>query len=108
MHRVRMLQHHKITPYLVFDGGPLPAKRGTESDRAAHRAQNLARGQALAARGQKAAARDCFCKCVDITPQMAFQLIKVRHVSLRFLCYTNFSVGIEGGRNSVCGGTLRS
>jgi exonuclease-1 len=33
MHRVRMMQHHGITPYMVFDGGPLPAKRGTEKDR---------------------------------------------------------------------------
>lgn len=78
MHRVRMLRHHKITPYLVFDGGPLPAKRGTEVDRAARRAEHLSRGLALAARGQHSAARECFCKCVDVTPQMAFQFIKVR------------------------------
>jgi exonuclease-1 len=29
-----MLRHHGVTPFLVFDGGPLPAKRGTEVDRA--------------------------------------------------------------------------
>lgn len=34
MHRVRMLKHHGITPYIVFDGGPLPAKKGTEDKRA--------------------------------------------------------------------------
>jgi hypothetical protein len=34
MHRVRMLRHHGVTPLMVFDGGPLPAKRGTEVDRA--------------------------------------------------------------------------
>jgi exonuclease-1 len=34
MFRVRMLLHHKITPFIVFDGGPLPAKRGTEDSRA--------------------------------------------------------------------------
>lgn len=78
MHRVRMLRHHRITPYLVFDGGALPAKKGTEVERAARRADQLARGHALAARGQHAAARECFCKCIDVTPQMAFQLIKVR------------------------------
>jgi len=34
MHRVRMLRHFGITPYIVFDGGPLPAKKGTEESRA--------------------------------------------------------------------------
>lgn len=29
-----MLRHHGVTPLMVFDGGPLPAKRGTEVDRA--------------------------------------------------------------------------
>jgi 5'-3' exonuclease len=33
MHRVRLLQYHKITPYVVFDGGLLPAKKGTEVER---------------------------------------------------------------------------
>jgi exonuclease-1 len=42
MHRVRMLRHHGITPYVVFDGGPLPAKRGTEQDRKEYVKMNLA------------------------------------------------------------------
>jgi len=33
MYRVRMLRYHGITPFVVFDGGPLPAKRGTEESR---------------------------------------------------------------------------
>jgi exonuclease-1 len=80
MHRVRLLRHHGITPYIVFDGGPLPAKQGTEESRATKRAENLARGKALAAQGQHARARECFCKCVDVTPQMAFQFIKVSSI----------------------------
>lgn len=34
MYRVRMLRHYGVEPYVVFDGGPLPAKRGTEDSRA--------------------------------------------------------------------------
>lgn len=34
MYRVRLLKHHGITPFIVFDGGPLPAKKGTEVSRA--------------------------------------------------------------------------
>lgn len=33
LHRVRMMRHYGVKPYLVFDGGPLPAKKGTESER---------------------------------------------------------------------------
>ncbi|KDR79971.1 hypothetical protein GALMADRAFT_62406 [Galerina marginata CBS 339.88] len=76
MHRVRLLRHHKIEPYIVFDGGPLPAKKGTESERKQKREENLARGKAFIAQGKHSQARDCFIKCVDVTPQMAFQLIK--------------------------------
>ncbi|KAF9500687.1 PIN domain-like protein [Pleurotus eryngii] len=76
MHRVRLLRHHGIEPYVVFDGGPLPAKRGTESERKQRREENLARGHALAAQGKHSQARDYYVKCVDVTPQMAYQLIK--------------------------------
>jgi exonuclease-1 len=94
MHRVRLLQHHGITPYIVFDGGPLPAKKGTENHRAKFalcplstmnqsdsrhrsRAENLAKALALESQGRLKDARDCYTKCVDITPEMAYQLIKV-------------------------------
>ncbi|KAL5641056.1 hypothetical protein ACGC1H_001508 [Rhizoctonia solani] len=76
MHRVRMLRHHGITPYVVFDGGPLPAKRGTEKDREEKRAKNLAQAQILEAQGRGNEAYEYFKKCVDITPQMAYQVIK--------------------------------
>ena len=82
MHRVRLLRHHGIQPYLVFDGGPLPAKQGTEAERKKRREENLARANALAAQNKHSQARDYYVKCVDVTPQMAYQFIKVRTVVL--------------------------
>lgn len=38
-HRIRMLKHYGVRPYVVFDGGPLPSKAGTEAERAAYVAQ---------------------------------------------------------------------
>ncbi|KAF7351375.1 Exodeoxyribonuclease 1 [Mycena sanguinolenta] len=76
MHRVRLLRHHRIEPYIVFDGGPLPAKKGTEVDRHAKRAEHLALGNALAAQGKTSQAREHYVKSIDVTPQMAFQFIK--------------------------------
>lgn len=80
MHRVRLLRHHHIEPYIVFDGGPLPAKKGTESDRKLKREENLARANALAVQGRHGQAREYYVKCVDVTPQMAFQFIKVSDI----------------------------
>ncbi|KAJ1037206.1 hypothetical protein NDA14_005283 [Ustilago hordei] len=41
------------------------------------RSENLARAQQLEAEGNLQQARDLYAKCVDITPEMAYQLIKV-------------------------------
>ncbi|KAK4704526.1 exonuclease 1, partial [Phenoliferia sp. Uapishka_3] len=76
MHRVRMLKHFGITPFIVFDGGLLPSKMGTEGDREKKRSDALKKGNAFLAEGQKGLARDCFVKGVDVTPEMAYQLIK--------------------------------
>ncbi|KAJ3783490.1 PIN domain-like protein [Lentinula aff. detonsa] len=76
MEKVRLLRHYGIKPYVVFDGGPLPAKKGTEVSRKRRRDEQLARGNLLASQGKRSQARDCYLKCIDVTPQMAFQLIK--------------------------------
>ncbi|KIJ54683.1 hypothetical protein M422DRAFT_58127 [Sphaerobolus stellatus SS14] len=76
MHRMRLLQHYGIKPYLVFDGGPLPAKKGTEVERKRKRDQNLELANSLAKQGKHSQAREHYVKCVDVTPQMAFQVIK--------------------------------
>ncbi|KAF9078713.1 PIN domain-like protein [Rhodocollybia butyracea] len=76
MEKVRLLRHHGIEPYIVFDGGPLPAKKGTEVERKRKRDEQLSRGNLLAAQGKHPQARDCYLKAVDVTPQMAFQFIK--------------------------------
>ncbi|KAM0787688.1 hypothetical protein ACM66B_003750 [Microbotryomycetes sp. NB124-2] len=76
MHRVRMLRHFGVEPYLVFDGAYLPSKSGTEDDRGRRRAEALARATSLVAEGKSSLARDAFVKAVDVTPEMAYQLIK--------------------------------
>ncbi len=82
MRCVKLLRYHKIQPYIVFDGGPLPAKLGTESERKKKREEYLDLAKQLTSRGQHSQARDYYVKCVDVTPQMAYQLIKVRSNTL--------------------------
>jgi exonuclease-1 len=33
MLKIDLLLEHDVKPYLVFDGGPLPMKQGTEAER---------------------------------------------------------------------------
>ena len=48
------------------------------TERKKRREENLSRANALAAQGKHSQAREYYVKCVDVTPQMAYQLIKVR------------------------------
>jgi hypothetical protein len=44
MHYVNLLRHNDITPFIVFDGAPLPMKRLTNERRRADRQAALDRG----------------------------------------------------------------
>ncbi|KAK9763494.1 Rad2 nuclease, variant 2 [Basidiobolus ranarum] len=76
MHRVRMLLHYKVKPFVVFDGGPLPSKGGTEESRESARKENKKKALEFMKSGQHAKASECFQKCVDITPEMAKKFIE--------------------------------
>lgn len=75
MHRVRMLQHFNVTPYIVFDGDYLPSKAATEADRAKRREESKKAGFELLKAGKASQAYLEFQKAVDVTPEMARQLI---------------------------------
>ena len=70
-----MLVHFGVKPYLVFDGDYLPSKSGTERDRAAKRRESRNAGLELLRMGKTAAAQMELQKGVDVTPEMARQLI---------------------------------
>ncbi|KAI9034484.1 PIN domain-like protein [Hyaloraphidium curvatum] len=75
LEQVRRLQSFGIVPYLVFDGGPLPAKRATEAERRLRREEARAKGMELWHAGQRDRAFEHFAASVDVSPAMAFQLI---------------------------------
>ncbi|KAF2148901.1 PIN domain-like protein [Myriangium duriaei CBS 260.36] len=75
MHRVRMLIHFGIQPFLVFDGDYLPSKKGTEKDRAAKRREAKTAGLELLRMGRTAQAYQELQKGIDVTPEMAKQLM---------------------------------
>lgn len=73
---VDMLLSHGVKPVLVFDGRNLPSKQEVEKARRERRQANLQKGKQLLREGKVAEARECFTRCVNVTPAMAHQVIK--------------------------------
>uniref|UniRef100_A0A8C6UG78 Exonuclease 1 n=1 Tax=Neogobius melanostomus TaxID=47308 RepID=A0A8C6UG78_9GOBI len=73
---VDMLLNFGVKPILVFDGRNLPSKREVEKSRRERREVNLQKGKQLLRDGKVSEARECFHRCVNITPAMAHNLIK--------------------------------
>ncbi|KAH7322869.1 PIN domain-like protein [Stachybotrys elegans] len=76
MHRVKMLKHFGVTPYMVFDGDYLPSKAATEDSRAQSREKRRKEAMDLLKAGKPTQATQQFQKCIDITPEMAAALIQ--------------------------------
>lgn len=76
LHRVRMLIHFGVKPYLVFDGDYLPSKAHTEKDRASRRKESKRLGLELLRMGRSSQAHLELQKAVDVTPAMARELIE--------------------------------
>jgi exonuclease-1 len=70
-----MLQHFGVIPYLIFDGDYLPSKAATEADRSKRREESKTAGYELENAGKPQQAYLEFQKAVDVTPEMARQLI---------------------------------
>lgn len=76
MKRIHVLLSNGVTPLVVLDGDQISAKYGTEENRGCRRRANLEKGRSLLAAGERQAATQFFNKAVDVTPGMAWQLIK--------------------------------
>ncbi|KAI9008180.1 PIN domain-like protein [Gaertneriomyces semiglobifer] len=77
MRQVRLLTAHDVRPILVFDGGSLSMKSGTETQRRKRREDSLRKAHSCLQNGQKTKANEYFQQCVNVTPHMAYELIKV-------------------------------
>ena len=71
-----MLIHFGVIPYLVFDGDYLPSKAATEIERAKRREESKKKGLELYRLNKPSQAHLELQKAVDVTPEMALQLIE--------------------------------
>ena len=86
MHRVRMLQHFGVIPFLIFDGDYLPSKAATETDREKRREASRKAGLELLNAGKTAQAHLELQEAVDVTPEMARQLIdELRKTNVQYI-----------------------
>lgn len=81
-----MLQHFGVKPFLIFDGDYLPSKAATEADRARRREESKKAGMELMNAGRTSQAYLEFQKAVDVTPEMARQLIdELKKVGVEYI-----------------------
>ncbi|PHH76298.1 hypothetical protein CDD82_4060 [Ophiocordyceps australis] len=86
MSRVLMLCHYGVKPYMVFDGDFLPSKAETEKARAKHRREKKKLAMELLKAGKQSQATHEFQKCIDVTPEMALDLIeKLRELAIPYV-----------------------
>ena len=71
-----MLIHFGVIPYIVFDGDYLPSKAATEIERAKRREESKKIGLELHRLNKPSQAHIELQKAVDVTPEMAVQLIE--------------------------------
>lgn len=71
-----MLIHFGVIPYVVFDGDYLPSKAATEVERAKRREESKRKGLELYRLKKPSQAHLELQKAVDVTPDMARQLIE--------------------------------
>jgi exonuclease-1 len=76
MRRVNMMRFHNIRPVLVFDGGYLPSKQTKETERREKRNEYRQRGKRFLSEGERSRAIDAFQKCIDVTPEMALNVMQ--------------------------------
>jgi 5'-3' exonuclease len=74
-----MMRFHNIRPVLVFDGGYLPSKQTKETERREKRNEYRQRGKRFLSEGERSRAIDAFQKCIDVTPEMALNVMQVQY-----------------------------
>ncbi|KAF4031544.1 XPG I-region [Phytophthora infestans] len=85
MDRITALLHNGVTPYVVFDGGPLPMKKGTEEERRKSRQKNRELGVQHYNNKRFGEARKCFVRAADVSPYMAHRVIQ--HLKAQNVAY---------------------
>jgi exonuclease-1 len=81
-----MLIHFGVIPYLIFDGDYLPSKAGTETDREKRRHESKRLGFELLNAGRAAQAQLEFKKAIDVTPEMARELIdELKKIGVKYI-----------------------
>jgi exonuclease 1 len=75
--RLQLLITYNVKPILIFDGARLQMKGATEDERARNRAEHKRKAEEYLSEGNSMMAHKMFSVAVDITPEMAYELVQV-------------------------------
>ncbi|CAG5131319.1 unnamed protein product [Candidula unifasciata] len=75
MKYVEYMLRKNLKPILVFDGGHLKSKADVEKTRRERRELHRKKAAQFLREGKRSEAKECLQRCVDITPQMALELM---------------------------------
>ncbi|XP_060571925.1 exonuclease 1-like [Ruditapes philippinarum] len=75
MKYINYMLSKNIKPVMVFDGCHLPSKKNVEKSRREKRELNKKKAAQFLREGKRAEARECLQRCIDITPEMALELM---------------------------------
>lgn len=76
VNRARGLRRSGVEAVFVFDGGRLPGKAAEEAQRRRNRREALDKAKTHARNGNASAANECYVRAVDVTPEMAREVIE--------------------------------
>ncbi|BFZ12204.1 hypothetical protein BsWGS_15243 [Bradybaena similaris] len=75
MKYIEYMLRKNLKPILVFDGGHLKSKADVEKTRRERRELHRKKAAQFLREGKRTEAKECLQRCVDITPQMALELM---------------------------------
>jgi exonuclease-1 len=88
IHMTKMLLHYEVTPIIVLDGMPLPAKEKTNAERRKARDSNREMGLEALRQNDFQAAEKFFQKAIHVTTSMGRDLKRRLWNELRVACIT--------------------
>ena len=88
VHMTKMLLHYDVTPIIVLDGMPLPAKEKTNAERRKARESNREMGLEALRQNDFQAAEKFFQKAIHVTTSMGRDLKRRLWNELRVTCIT--------------------
>ncbi|KAI3634139.1 hypothetical protein MIR68_007743 [Amoeboaphelidium protococcarum] len=84
--KIQLMRQNNIEVIIVFDGDDHPSKQGTNSNRHSDRSKHKEVARKLDVDGNSKEAQKFYSRCVDITPEIAYQVIqRLKSINVKYV-----------------------